>query len=154
MPRQASISLLCLLLLPGLALSQLDQRQTGSLSSRPEPLPIDQAFPFFVSIESAQEVTVTWQPAPAHYLYRHQFAFALRPANVLEEMPLSATLPEGLQKTDQFFGDIEAYYDFVVARLPLTVEAGTADTLIIRFQGCADWGFCYPPRTVEYPLNP
>ena len=44
----------------------------------PRPLPMDQAFPYFVSIVDSDTLSVTWQIAPDHYLYRHQFGFVLQ----------------------------------------------------------------------------
>ena len=143
-----------LLVLPLAAQAQLGQRDAPSLSSRPEPLPIEQAFPFFVSIDSPEQLSVTWTPAAEHYLYRHQFAFALASTAQDSPTPLQFSLPEGIKKQDEFFGDIEAYYGSVSARLPLAIASSDADYLLISFQGCADWGFCYPPQTVKYALHP
>ena len=145
---------LLLLFLSTAALAQLGQRDAPSLTSRPEPLPIDQAFPFFVSVDSPTTLSVTWTPAAQHYLYRHQFAFALASTDQETPRPLQFVLPDGLKKRDEFFGDIEAYYDSVSARLPLAIETTPARFLLISFQGCADWGFCYPPQTVKYALHP
>jgi len=107
-------------------------------------LSIGEAFPFFVSIVDNETLTVTFQPAPEHYLYQHRFGFAMRGSDGASEA-LDYSLPEGLEKTDQFFGDIVSYYDTVTATLPVAAS-GTLDgkTLIIEFQGCADWGLCYP----------
>lgn len=122
-------------------------------SDRPRPLPQEQAFPYYVSIAGPDSVTVNWQPASGHYLYRHQFGFSLVRSGGTTQEPIEFSLPDGLKKWDQFFGDIEAYYDNVTATL--TLDTSTVDdlTLVIQFQGCADWGFCYPPQTVEFPFN-
>ena len=63
-------------------------------------------------------------------------------------------LPEGLERTDQFFGEIVAYYDNVSVDISLTTVPGPDSILIIEYQGCADWGFCYPPQRAEHRLNP
>ena len=153
-------SLSCALLVLGwvwmsFALGQLQPRSVSGLESslgQNRPLPLEQAFPFFVSETSPGQYRITWEPAPGHYLYRHTFAFSLQQSEGGDETPLSFQLPDGLKKTDQFFGEIEAYYDRVSADLSLEPEAEAS--LIIEYQGCADWGFCYPPQRSVYPLNP
>ncbi|PCH59176.1 MAG: hypothetical protein COC19_07470 [SAR86 cluster bacterium] len=135
---------------------------TSSLTqNRPAPLAQDVAFPFYVSIDSAQQLSISWTIAPGHYLYRHQFHFALKhstPNTSSNSSSNSSTdlafiIPDGLKKNDEFFGDIEAYYQQVKATLTLPRESQTGDTLIIQFQGCADWGFCYPPQNRVIDLH-
>ena len=156
--RNATLALGLTLLLGSQASAQLFPRGSGnSLGSddRPRPLPMDQAFPFFVSIVDTGRLTVTWQIAPDHYLYRHQFGFILQLPMDIEDQPLLFTVPAGIAKNDQFFGDVEVYYDGVTATLTTpesTLPAGTS--LIIQYQGCAEWGFCYPPQSSVYPLVP
>ena len=138
--------------------AQLELRSNRSLaealSDQPEPLPLEQAFPFFVSTISPGRYRVTWEPASGHYLYQHAFSFTQTAANASEEIEVEYTLPAGLNKTDKFFGDIVAYYQLVSIDLQLTTVPGPDAALVIEYQGCADWGFCYPPQKTRYPLNP
>ena len=138
--------------------AQLELRTNRSLaealSEQPEPLPLEQAFPFFVSTISPGKYRVTWEPASGHYLYQHAFSFAQTAAGTTEEIELEYALPAGLNKTDKFFGDIVAYYQLVSIDLQLTTVPGPDAALVIEYQGCADWGFCYPPQKTRYPLNP
>lgn len=127
----------------------------GSSSDRPRPMPMDQAFPYFVSIVDDGTLTVTWQIAPDHYLYRHQFDFSLRLPGDETVETVEYRLPGGVAKHDQFFGDVEVYYDGVSASVAASGSALPAGTsLIIQYQGCAEWGFCYPPQSASYPLVP
>ena len=138
--------------------AQLELRTNRSLaealSEQPEPLPLEQAFPFFVSTISPGKYRVTWEPASGHYLYQHAFSFAQTAADTTEEIELEYALPAGLNKTDKFFGDIVAYYQLVSIDLQLTAVPGPEAALVIEYQGCADWGFCYPPQKTRYPLIP
>ena len=146
-----------LLLSPALQ-AQLEPRRglslAETLAQQPEPLPLERAFPYFVSSVSPGRYTVTWEPAPGHYLYQHAFAFSLQTSVDGEELEIEATLPDGLEKTDQFFGDIVAYYEPVSVELELSTVPGPDSALIIEYQGCADWGFCYPPQKSRFPLLP
>ena len=138
--------------------AQLELRSNRSLaealSDQPEPLPLEQAFPFFVSTISPGKYRVTWEPASGHYLYQHAFSFTQTAANASEEIEVEYTLPAGLNKTDKFFGEIVAYYEPVSVELQLTTVPGPDAALVIEYQGCADWGFCYPPQKTRYPLAP
>jgi thiol:disulfide interchange protein DsbD len=154
MRKLLSVLTLTLLLQPVTA-QLLSSGGNSSLGSdRPRPLPIEQAFPYFVSVGDGNTLTITWQPAPGHYLYRHQFGFALQSADGSTPQPLPFQLPDGIAKNDQFFGDIEAYYDSVTASIMPGPDLATGTTLLIHYQGCAEWGFCYPPQTAAYPLVP
>ena len=136
--------------------AQLAPQISSSLDSnamRNRPLPLEQAFPWHVSATD-NAYTVTWIPAAGHYLYRHAFAFSLVAHASGEPRPLEFGLPPGLKKTDLFFGDVEAYYEPVQAVLDLEVTSDGQASLLIEYQGCADWGFCYPYQKVLYQLHP
>lgn len=158
---------LCLFLLfsasASLCVAQFDTRPPSGLENRgggnPQPLSQEQAFPFYISETGQNQLRITWTPASGHYLYRHAFAFSLHSsAESLQQnlgVPLTAvTLTDGIRMTDQFFGEIEAYYEKVMADIVLPDNAGAESILLIQFQGCADWGFCYPPQRREFLLAP
>ena len=55
-------------------------------------------------------------------------------------------LPEGKAKFDEFFGDVEVYYQFVAFTLPAALELNDGAQLTVGYQGCADRGLCYPQK--------
>ena len=148
---------LCTLLAAALALSatlasaQFGDRKTSALdlSNTQQVLPSELAFLFHVGSVEKGQLAITWTPAPEHYLYRHRFAFT---ANGID---LAFTLPDGLAMEDEFFGAIEAYFGAVTTQIDLSPAQDLPATalLSIRYQGCAAWGFCYPPQTVDIPLQ-
>jgi len=153
-----SISSACFAQLGGSSLERL------AGNTRPTPLSLEEAFPYYVSQTDDGGLQITWTPARGHYLYRHAFAFSVlaeadsgigSEAAVLAS-DLEFTIPPGLPRSDQFFGDIEAYYDDITAIVslptPLASSLPDAAVLLIEFQGCADWGFCYPPQRASYSL--
>ena len=146
-----------LLLVSAFAQAQLAPRTISGLASPSEiqqPLPLEQAFPFYVSAVSPGRFKVVWNLPDGHYLYRHAFDFTLGQAAESEELAVDFTLPPGLKKNDQFFGDIEAYYGKLDVDLSLGTVPGPDARVFIYYQGCADWGFCYPPQRYEFPINP
>jgi|TARA_B110000444_G_scaffold113161_1_gene106752 thiol:disulfide interchange protein DsbD len=115
---------------------------------------VELAFPFYVSAASPGRYKIIWNLPDGHYLYRHAFQFTLSQQADSEELPVEVTIPDGLKKSDQFFGDIEAYYGQLDIGLSLTTVPGPNARIFIDYQGCADWGFCYPPQRFEFLLSP
>lgn len=141
-----------LLLLPVTALANLLGRDAQDEAF----LPVEQAFVLSASLQDAATARVHWDIAEGYYLYRHQLRFRLSaPAGSSLGEP---RLPDGEKKTDEYFGEIEAYYDSLDALIPITSADGSGATpmlmLEVRFQGCAERGLCYPPETVSLPLLP
>ena len=60
-----------------------------------------------VDIEAREDhsLRVWWQIADAYYLYRHRFTFKL--TDEQGEVPLAVELPAGLQREDEYFGEVE-----------------------------------------------
>ncbi|PCI76829.1 MAG: hypothetical protein COB20_09745 [SAR86 cluster bacterium] len=140
-----------------LAYAQLTPRTVSGLAAQPaspQPLPLEQAFPFYVSVVSPGRYKIVWNLPDGHYLYRHAFEFTLSAQVDSQELPVEFRMPDGLKKNDQFFGDIEAYYGRLDIDLRLSTVPGPDARIFIHYQGCADWGFCYPPQRFEFLLNP
>ena len=146
-----------LLLAGNVAQAQLTPRTISGLevqSISPQPLPVAQAFPFYVSAASPGRYKIVWSLPDGHYLYRHAFQFTLSQQADSAELPIEVTMPDGLKKNDQFFGVIEACYGQLDIYLSLSTVPGSNARIFIDYQGCADWGFCYPPQRFEFLLNP
>jgi thiol:disulfide interchange protein DsbD len=96
-------------------------------------------------------VLLDWQVAPGYYLYRHRVsAKTATPGFVLGEI----AMPDGKKKTDEFFGDVEVYYDLLTATVQVTRPDGASSfDLEVSYQGCADAGLCYPPVTRTVTIN-
>ncbi len=117
----------------------------GPSSNQDQFLPVDQAFVFSASADGGEQVALDWQVAPGYYLYRHRVSAKSETAGfTLGEV----AMPPGKKKNDEFFGDVEVYYDALAATVPVTrpVNASRFD-ITISYQGCADAGLCYPPVT-------
>jgi thiol:disulfide interchange protein DsbD len=141
---------LCLAL-PGAAGAQ---GLLGPTSNQDQFLPVDEAFRFSASADGGELLVLDWQIAPGYYLYRHRVsAKTATEGFALGEI----AMPAGKKKTDEFFGDVEVYYDALMASIPVArPEGGSALELSVTYQGCADAGLCYPPvtKTVSIELPP
>ncbi|MEH6565018.1 MAG: protein-disulfide reductase DsbD [Halopseudomonas sp.] len=119
-------------------------------SNQADFLPVHQAFRPGVLEADARQITVIFDIAPGYYLYRHRLHFSLQGA---QDQVLTAQLPEGKHKTDEYFGDVEVYYNQLQVTLDISELPAGAGSLAVGFQGCADAGLCYPPEVVTLPLD-
>ena len=120
-------------------------------SNQNDFLPVEEAYRVEVVSESASQLRVLWQIAPDYYLYQHQFAFSLE--NDPNNSGVSAHYSQALAKTDEYFGDVEVYYDFADITLTTSMPLAENAILTITSQGCADAGLCYPPRKDYFQLT-
>lgn len=124
------------------------QRALGQNSSL-EFLPVEEAYQYQLS-QQDDELTVEWLIEPGYYLYKHRFAIQNADGN-----PLEWSIEPGLEKTDEYFGDVEVYYQFTTQRIPLAQLPTDTDSIItLSYQGCADAGLCYPPETFAARWSP
>lgn len=124
-------------------------------SNQDDFLPPDEAFRFGASMLRPDAVALTWIIAEDYYLYKDRIQISSTSGNVqLGELQL----PEGKQKHDEYFGDVEVYYEVLEGTLPIARAAGSTGTLdlTVTYQGCAEAGLCYNPitKTVSLELPP
>ncbi|MEO0435778.1 MAG: protein-disulfide reductase DsbD domain-containing protein [Pseudomonadota bacterium] len=139
------------------------EQQTPTLGVTPsEPvfLPVEEAYRLAVEQVGPNEILLLWQIQPGYYLYRHSLEFSATRNG--DAVAVSSSIPEGLQREDEYFGKVEVYYSELAVSLsfdgPLVegslVEGSLAgNKLEISSQGCADAGLCYPPRTQFFQLD-
>jgi thiol:disulfide interchange protein DsbD len=122
------------------------QTLTGNNSSF---LPVDEAFQLTTELTDTGALYLNWRIADGYYLYKHMFKFTVIKGG--EPQILHPKLKDGLKTHDEYFGDVEIYYqgtDLLLEQLPKT-----ATSLSITSQGCADAGLCYPPQTQTFAIN-
>ena len=145
--------LFTLLLCASAAHAQFTDSRSGSSllqgsSNQADFLPVHQAFRPGVLESDTQRLALIVDIAPGYYLYRHRLQVTTDTGKTLQMQ-----LPEGVHKTDEYFGDVEVYYNQLQITLdPAALPAGTR-SLNLGFQGCADAGLCYPPETVSLALT-
>lgn len=146
-----------LLLLSPATLAQLDGPSLSSFTDpsreRFKPMLVEQAFPYYLSAAEDTHYRVSWDTAPEHYLYQNKFNFTYLPTQDSEPQSVEFQLPEGIKKHDEFFGDVEVYFSNLLVDLVLPEIPRPDSVLVVEFQGCAEWGFCYPPQKISMPLK-
>jgi len=139
------LSIITLLTPSSLAGSE-DLFSDNGFADRPQFLPVDEAFKVTAQVTAADRIHLLWDITDAYYLYRHRLAFSSTAGQLGE-----AEIPEGLKKHDEYFGEVEVYYEGLTVYLPFQ---STADEfhLTVEYQGCADAGLCYPPTRKSFLL--
>ena len=139
---------LCLLLSLWLPLDALAQNALStSTQQQTQFLPVDEAYQLMLLADGDQRLVLQWVIAPEYYLYRH--AFNAQVSDWEGRIASDLVVPDGLAKNDEFFGDVEVYYDAVEATVSLEKTAELAQ-IKVTYQGCADAGLCYPPETKSF----
>lgn len=114
-------------------------------------LPVDQAYVLSAKVIARDKIEFTWKIAPGYYLYRHRMSVTSSDGNFKTE---ALQLPEGQHKKDQFFGEVQTYRNEVIG-----IQTGTAAdginsvSFLVKYQGCADLGVCYPPHKKTITLS-
>jgi len=110
-------------------------------------LPVNEAFRFSVVQQSSTNITLRFIAAEGYYLYKPQFAFTFTPRNITTKQ---VNFPTGITKNDEYFGEVEVFYEITDIDLELDNPAHEPFRLDVRYQGCADAGLCYPPEVVSF----
>lgn len=140
--RIAHLILFILLPLHALA-SPLD-----TILKKPTLLPPEEAFVITVLDTKSDEITISAQIAPGYYLYQSQFSF-----NPSKELSIDAPLfPEGVSKTDEFFGTQVVYETNTLITIPVLEHPKTSE-ITVGYRGCAPIGVCYPPMETTLSLQ-
>ncbi|TLX65413.1 protein-disulfide reductase DsbD [Stutzerimonas nosocomialis] len=147
------LSLLLLIIALPASAGLFDSRPSptlGGLNNSADFLPVREAFRLTLVEAAPEQVTLRFVAADGYYLYRHRLSFATSTEGVTLGDPV---LPEGVHKTDEYFGDVEVYYGVLDVQLPISNPQDSPFTLQVGYQGCADKGLCYPPETETLSLG-
>ena len=111
---------------------------------------------FQLNLESAGEgmLVARFLIAKGYYLYRDKMGYAQVDGNA-KLGPY--TLPPGLARQDDYFGNVEIYEDEVNVLLPvsindLSMRSTATIALVATYQGCAEKGICYPPIEKSFSM--
>lgn len=140
---RSGVAILALLgMLPGIA------GAASWLNEEEEFLRVDQAFELTTEVADNGDVVARWVMPDGYYLYKHRFNFQAEDGGKLG----AAQIPKGKVKVDEYFGEVEVYYHDVEIRVPVVAAENGLITLAVGYQGCADAGLCYPPKTKSFTL--
>lgn len=118
------------------------------------PLPAEKAFGFSAHMETPNTVVAEWEIEPGYYLYRDKVKIQADEAKSIGQI----VKPEA--KKIYLSGDsvltphsIWGYQNALHISIPLKKAHHQALTLVVKYQGCAQDGFCYAPETRHLELS-
>ncbi|PHM62975.1 protein-disulfide reductase DsbD [Xenorhabdus ishibashii] len=139
--------LMLFLLFSSIALSPDKASALFEQSGKSLYLPAEQAFMFDFQ-QQGNKLTLNWDIKSGYYLYRKQF-------NIIPNQETSLgkiTYAKGVDHEDEFFGKTEVYFQSAQIDIPI-LSATNDSSLQVTYQGCAEAGYCYPPETLNIPLQ-
>jgi len=124
----------------------------SGFSNADEFLPPDQAFSFSGEVTGPNTLHLRWVIANGYYLYKGKIKTATESQVVQLGTP---DLPQGDEKTDEYFGTQQVYHRELEADVPFSRASPAAANFDakVTYQGCADAGLCYPPITKTLNLS-
>ena len=127
-----------------------EQGPSKNINQSNEFLHPDKAFiPSLTKINDTH-FKVKWKIESGYYLYMGMFKFEVEDDDISID---KITMPDGIKKSDQFFGDVDVFYNYAEANIFLKSPPKSNFNLIVYYQGCADAGLCYPPVKKTLKVN-
>ncbi|MGY0217911.1 protein-disulfide reductase DsbD [Endozoicomonadaceae bacterium StTr2] len=121
----------------------------GSGTANNDFLSVDEAFQLEGTYDG-QNAVLYFTVTPEYYLYKDRFRFK---ADSTQDTLGSPEWPDSVLKYDQFQEqDVQVFTEDFSLALPL-VSTATEPLLTVTYQGCAEAGLCYPPKTVTLALS-
>ena len=116
-----------------------------------EVLPPDQVFRLTAIAESQQQLRLEWQIEPGYHLYSNKTKVESQTPDIqLSEI----NMPEGSLEHDEMFGETLVYRNQLKFDVPLiNPNKQSLVKLLVKYQGCADKGVCYPPQKKLLEVN-
>ena len=119
------------------------------IKNQVEFLSPEEAFQPSIRMITNNHLEVTWDIKQGYYLYLGMFEFSVDNSDM---RIIKVNMPEGKKKKDEFFGDVDVYYNSAKANIYFD-KITSKTNLILKYQGCADAGLCYPPITKKFSLE-
>jgi thiol:disulfide interchange protein DsbD len=140
-----------ILIKPALTALLLTLAATTAFAQDEDVLHPEEAYRYAVA-DTGDAIEIDWSVEEGYYLYRGKMSYESGSDAVVFG---AYELPEGEHHEDEFFGVQPVYRDRFYVSIPYTVvgELPGSFEIIIKSQGCADIGLCYPPQTWAEPVR-
>ena len=139
------VSLVLLALITSASFAESELSKLTGLDDGDEFLDPDVAFQVTVEQADKNNIVTNWQVEDGYYLYKDKISVA--PSNDAQITLGAMQLPEGKEKYDEYFGNIVSIDHSFQTTIPVQKLAANTNAieLIVKYQGCAKAGLCYPP---------
>ncbi|MDF1758820.1 MAG: protein-disulfide reductase DsbD [Legionellaceae bacterium] len=114
------------------------------LISSADPLPVNKAFKISVKPIDPNTIQVKWNIAHQYFLYKDCLQILDTPDSNLHLGKIN--YPAANDKINRQGQHFSAYEKKLIITVPVLSEKPGENFLEVRYQGCSDQGFCYPPE--------
>jgi len=115
------------------------------------PPPAYDVFVVQTQILDPNTLLLTWHIKPGFFLY--QDSISIIPDKSAELQLGKIKLPKPLLKTDKLGKRYPVYRDDLLVPVNVLSPKPQETILAVKYQGCADDGFCYPPEVAHIKLS-
>ncbi len=118
------------------------------------PLPADKAFKIQVNKYDPNTIKIQWKIAPNYFLYKNCLQIINKDEKVIKLGMINYPVPQ--MKTNRQGQLFPVYHNKLTLNVPMLSESPGENIIEVRFQGCSDEGFCYPPerRLIKVAFSP
>jgi len=143
---------------PALLVVALNLSRVLGLGAEDELPTAEQAFRFTAEVSAPDRLRLTWEIADGTFLYQEKIRIAVADTPNVALGPYELPKPEiksDAARPDGTIGDVVVYQHRIDLSLPLLRGAPgpTRLKLVVKYQGCAERGICYPPVTRRVALD-
>lgn len=125
--------------------------QTAPALGSKDFLPVDQAFKFSSTVIANDKLELAWSIADGYHLYRDKFKIQSQTEGILVG---KIEMPDSAMDHDPVFGEVAIYRHTVKLNVPLeNPNHEQTLKLLVKYQGCADVGVCYPPQKLILEIS-
>lgn len=124
----------------------------GSVWAQPSiPLATEKAF-VMTPFSQGDRWGFLWTIAPGHYLYKDRLNIRYLNSDSNQWKPLTLEFPPYEIVDDLEFGAQKVYkHELLIFPFnQLVLNDRSSMAIEVHYQGCAKWGFCYPPQTKSF----
>lgn len=123
----------------------------ASFINHASPLPAAEVFQVNVKPVDPNTLAINWQVKPGYFIYADRIKLTEQTNSNVHLGELR--LPESLLKTDKQGKSYNIYRNELSLPVAILGEQPGETLINLRFQGCADDGFCYPPEMRQIKLT-
>lgn len=115
------------------------------------PPPANEVFSLNVKVLDPNSLAITWHIKKGFFLYQDRIKLTKLQNNHFHMGRI--IFPKSQQHTDTQGHQFNVYYNSLILPIPILGETPGEGLLTVRYQGCSEAGFCYPPQTQTIQLT-
>lgn len=115
------------------------------------PPPADKVFQLSSSVQDSNTLLLHWTIKSGYFLYKERIKFQMGSSSTFTMAPIA--YPPADTFTNRQGQTYHIYRNNLSLPLSVLADEPGESLLDVKFQGCADDGFCYPPQQITLKLS-